>query len=357
MTTAVSAPGSEAPTHSHVRDDVDSSCAILDSGQDKLTPLQLWSKLLDRYHILEECQKVYENPAATDPEQAMACKDEAWHLAEAIHDLHRLANQEIRKQLIDFVSRDDGGAVCMNVCHAPDLLNSFDVEFWTHTLTCLFYRDDCHETYERHGRRNLRGRQWAEQLINRVDFRGWALFKEFAAMAANIDVRRRQMYGVFRHVNSQNFQRDVAEIHGIDSLDVVKAALAAGECYSIRDALRKKNIDTKVKTVLRHMKLALRDVEGSEGEREVLWMKMLALRIWNGCSILFFTLNPHDFGDPLLVVFSNGESWHREKVQYLSCKKLSCRRCCNRMNHVLCISLRAKFRRSSTLVTRRRAFS
>ena len=62
------------------------------------------------------------------------------------------------------------------------------------------------------------------------------------------------------------------------------------------------------------MKLALRHVVGSEGEREFLWMKSVALRVWNGCSIVFFTLNPHDIWSPLLVVFCNGETWQREKI-------------------------------------------
>ena len=69
------------------------------------------------------------------------------------------------------------------------------------------------------------------------------------------------------------------------------------------EAIRNKGIDTKVRTVLRNMKLALRHVVGSEGEREFLWLKSVALRFWNGCSIVFFTLNLNDIWSPLLVVF------------------------------------------------------
>ena len=36
------------------------------------------------------------------------------------------------------------------------------------------------------------------------------------------------------------------------------------------------------------MKLAVRDLEGSDGEREFLWLNTVALRIWSGCSIVFF---------------------------------------------------------------------
>ena len=115
-------------------------------------------------------------------------------------------------------------------------------------------------------------------------------------MAHNVDLRRRQMWGVYCHVTPPNgsFQRDFNAIDTLEARDLLNVALAAGECRSIRKALRKKNVDTKVKTVLRNMKLALRNVPGSEGEREYLWMKLCGLRIWNGCSIVFFTLNPHD---------------------------------------------------------------
>ena len=129
-------------------------------------------------------------------------------------------------------------------------------------------------------------------------------------MVHNVDLRRRQMWGVYSHIASPHtsFRRDVNAIDTLEARDLLHVALAAGECRSIREALRKKNVDTKVKSVLRTMKLALRNVPGSEGEREYLWMKLCGLRIWNGCSMVFFTLNPHDIWSPLLVVFANGET-------------------------------------------------
>jgi len=83
----------------------------------------------------------------------------------------------------------------------------------------------------------------------------------------------------------------------------VNSALAAGECSSIRAALRKAGIDTRVKTSLKSMDIALHSVEGSESEHRLLRYKFTALRIWNGCSLLFFTLNPHDIHNPLLIHF------------------------------------------------------
>ena len=165
------------------------------------------------------------------------------------------------------------GVVNMRIRYRPNLLSSFHEDYWTCTLTQLFFRGDCRERYDVPGHgRQLRGQQWAKVLLKRVDFRGWRLSKEFAAMAHNVDLRRRQMWGVYSHIASPHtsFRRDVNAIDTLEARDLVHVALAAGECRSIREALRKKNVDTKVKSVLRTMKLALRNVPGSEGERDYL---------------------------------------------------------------------------------------
>ncbi len=49
------------------------------------------------------------------------------------------------------------------------------------------------------------------------------------------------------------------------------------------------------------MQCLLRDVDGSEAARDTLRYQFVALRIWSGCSLLFFTLNPHDHHSPLLI--------------------------------------------------------
>jgi hypothetical protein len=35
-------------------------------------------------------------------------------------------------------------------------------------------------------------------------------------------------------------------------------------------------------------------VRGSEAEKDNLMPRFFGLRLWSGCSSLFFTLNPHD---------------------------------------------------------------
>ena len=63
------------------------------------------------------------------------------------------------------------------------------------------------------------------------------------------------------------------------------------------------------------MKVAMRNVEGSESDQDYLRMKFVAMRIWNGCSAVFFTLNPHDIWSPLLIKFYNGEVFGQQQLR------------------------------------------
>ena len=44
-------------------------------------------------------------------------------------------------------------------------------------------------------------------------------------------------------------------------------ALRRGDCFTIRDALRKKGLDEQVRSLLAQMQFATQDVEGSATER------------------------------------------------------------------------------------------
>ena len=100
----------------------------------------------------------------------------------------------------------------------------------------------------------------------------------------------------------------------VTSQDLVAAALASGECNSARQLLRKQNLDNTVKTVLRRMEIVQRRVDGSDAERSSCRFKVVALRVWNGFSTLFFTLNPNDDHSPLTVLFANQEHTHAEEI-------------------------------------------
>ena len=85
--------------------------------------------------------------------------------------------------------------------------------------------------------------------------------------------------------------------------------MRCGECHTVREALRKKNLDDRVRTLLAQMQVASREVEGSAAERSALRFRFVATRVWCGCAFVFFTLNPHDNKTPLLIVFGHGERY------------------------------------------------
>ena len=60
--------------------------------------------------------------------------------------------------------------------------------------------------------------------------------------------------------------------------------------------------------------VVLRDIDGSEAHRSSTLYKMRALRVWCGCSFLFFTLNPLDQHHPLFVSYLNSQTQEVDKI-------------------------------------------
>ena len=165
-----------------------------------------------------------------------------------------------------------GSQIVVLVAHDMQLLNTFHPDWWVLCFTDLFYRGD----FKVPPRFSLRS--WGAALLKRRDFAGWAASKELAATIHNIVARRTQMWHVHRYLlKSQHAHQIEDSLQSIYPGDFVRAALAAGDCESIRSALRKKNIDTTVKDILKSMDVALRGVEGSESERDVFRFKFISL--------------------------------------------------------------------------------
>ena len=200
------------------------------------------------------------------------------------------------------------------VTHGLEALNNFKHLFWFRCFVDLFYRGDCAERDPRRTKA-IGGRRWAKCLLTRVDFRGWRMSIDFVASLYNILMRRDQMLAVHWVITGNPFfQQDADLLKDISAKDFATAALACGECSTVRQMLRKDGVDLKVKTVLRQMKIVQGMVEGSDEERLNMRHKFVALRIWNGFSSIFFTLNPADTHSALTVTFCNADHFHIEKI-------------------------------------------
>ena len=127
------------------------------------------------------------------------------------------------------------------------------------------------------------GRHWAKCLVQRADFRGWRTNIDFVACLYNILLRREQLRAIAAEVRyNPLFTQEADVLKEVTRKDLVAAALASGECNSVRQLLRKENLDNKVKTALRRMEIVQRRVEGSDAERSSCRYKFVAMRVWNG---------------------------------------------------------------------------
>ena len=142
------------------------------------------------------------------------------------------AVKELRGNFHKFLDGETSHTVRIGHGHKP--LNTYAPEWWVLAFTDLFFSGDFM------ARRGLSLRQWARTLVRRADFAGWAACKEFAATAYNICIRRAQMWAVKAYVSSSPvFKRSFSENCLLKPADLLASALAAGECDSIRAALRK----------------------------------------------------------------------------------------------------------------------
>ena len=149
--------------------------------------------------------------------------------------------------------------------HSSNILNTVDPDWWARAFTGLLYRGDF---VVQPGMALWR---WLKLLLQRVDFLVWAMSKPFAAAGYNICLRREQIREVASYVrNCKEFRQFSPDLMDMAPRDMVAAALAEGVASSIWNALKKKNINVRVKNVLRSMEIAIRKLEGSEGERDVL---------------------------------------------------------------------------------------
>ena len=105
--------------------------------------------------------------------------------------------------------------------------------------------------------------------------------------------------------------RDAAMLSTVSATDLVNAALTTGDCQTIRALLKKDGLDDALKSTFRHLQTAQRNVRGSEASKTSLQHKFTAVRLWSGCSSIFFILNPFA-RQPLTIALCNGPHFHVE---------------------------------------------
>ena len=165
----------EAVDHEAGREGGSYDSAVLDTGLEELTPLQLWSTAMSKYKVLEECSAILESLGSDDTSNAkeQALKLETRAIAEAAQALRRLASEEstrkleqfangidrhddamsaqsplptvrrnvsadVKETLRGFVDNPSSKSLVMKIQHKQEFLNSFDENFWVYCFVDLF---------------------------------------------------------------------------------------------------------------------------------------------------------------------------------------------------------------------------
>ena len=128
---------------------------------------------------------------------------------------------------------------------------------------------------------------------------------------------RREQYGAIKCLVLKNllFTKTAHILAKLTARDIIQAEVQTGEATSVRDVLRKAGIDDDLQRILRVLQVVQRSVQGSDAERSSLRHKFCAMKLWNGMSFIFFTLNPNEWGSPLTLLFRTP---YDEKVKKFS---------------------------------------
>ena len=156
--------------------------------------------------------------------------------------------------------------------------------------------------------------KWAKCLLQRADFIGWRTNLEFVASLYNVLLRRAQLRAVHLVVVQKSLltSQDQEMLASVTAKDFITEALHSGECESLRKFLYRSGLREKLQKTAHMMDLAFRHVRGSESEKLTMRKRFVAMRVWNGFSSLFFTLNPHDIRSPMTLVLVTPEHFHME---------------------------------------------
>ena len=246
--------------------------------------------------------------AAGDVEEASRLKlEDVKAVAAAVKALQDLHNEQIKKELERFHNELESAIPRANVLRREDVLSSFASEFWHDCFVDLFFRGDCQERVPGGRPTKLPDFLWAKCLLSRHDNTAWRTSLEFVASLYNILLRRSQMRAVHFVVvrSSVLSQTDMEALAKVTAKDFIAEALTSGDCDSLKDILRRQGLDHKLHATVRAMDLAFRRVRGSDTEKSSMRQRFIAMRVWNGFSSLFFTLNPHDIRSPITLVLAD----------------------------------------------------
>ena len=292
-------------TKQNISYDIGANCAAaVDGGIDEISPLKMWDTIMKKYKIAQRCEEELarlKNQKSDLSKQETLERDRILAIGEATEILGQLTHKEARAKLDAFVAIDRENNKSARISTGNKFLSSSDPLFWYSCFLRLFPRGDCLERcMQRDTAAFLPSWRWAKTLLTRADNVLWRSDVEFVASLYNIFLRRDQIQAVEVTLSSLD-EVDKEQINSVTAEGILQYALHCGDVNDIKSLLKRKSLDGPLRKTFMKMQVAQSNVRGSEGERDSIIPKFFGMRLWCGCSSLFFTLNPHDIRSPITL--------------------------------------------------------
>ena len=335
--------GSDTETSSGSDSEPDLEAAIIEPPANQESAASLWASALTNGQKLLGGIRVKDFDFGSDDLFAPTPKAEAGsddksaeeavtavvHTASILGKFH---HGDVQKELEDFRASDASTTprIVAGFNHSKKPLNTFDPEYWAWCFTDLAPYGDCpervsscppqdkhhvptnpgaivwHQLWEGHvPNTDLR---WVQSQITRVDYPRWRLHLAFLAVAFFVMQKRAQMRGLAAVVKRKYFKRISRELDDVPCEDLYRTGQILGDYQDVKSALCHKDVPNKVKTLLRQMQLAQQNIPYTADYRRSLHRKFTAMRVYHGCSMVFFTLNPADTKHTFTISFACPES-------------------------------------------------
>ena len=274
---------------------------------------------MKKYTVAQLCaEELRRLDTSTDDAHAHGLlRERALAVATAVDALSKLQQKEVRNKLREHVEQENEVFTIHTVVHNTTFLKNSDPPFWSSCFVRLFPRGDCAERCSERAVA-LSPARWVCCLLTRADAPQWRTDVEFIATLYNVFLRRDQMRAVETSFRSPFLSTAaLQEMEKLTAGSLVAHALSSGDVDSVKELLRRKNLEKPIEATFRHMQIVQRNVRGSEAEKDKLMPKFLAMRIWSGCSSLFFTLNPHDIRSPLTISILQSDTEFKNEFSFV----------------------------------------
>ena len=284
------------------------SAAVFDDNLDSMDPMHLWNSAIqnawkfDKGHTSGNGTR---NNGDSAPDVRAILK--------ATTAVHSLTKNKVLGKLDVFA--DTASCYVLPYRHDAKFFSSFDPLYFQMLFPDLFPYYDCRgadEQRECFGNSKFKGKAWAKMLLGRSHSSRFRRHAKFIAVAFCTFLRREQMSSLAILVR-QPWWRSTAERFAHIRVDeLLIAAEHLGQQKSVRKLLADKNVLETVKQLSKSLEVIQKRIPYTNAHRVIFRHKFVVLRVWDGLSTFFFTLNAADVGHELTLLFASGDFLHKQ---------------------------------------------